>query len=122
MKRVLIVDDSQLIRTIIRSILEKEGYTVLEAHDGQECFEVLTKLKPDLILLDVIMPDMHGWEVCRKIKEKKTTRDIPVVMFTTQASERDYKKSMEYAGADAHINKPFEREELIDLIKEFIKE
>jgi CheY-like chemotaxis protein len=122
MKRILIVDDSQLILNITRSILEKEGYSVLEAHDGKECFKVVEKLKPDIILLDVVMPDMDGWEVCKKIKETKATRDIPVVMFTTQAREKDFKKSIEYAGAYAHILKPFNREELINLVKEAIKD
>ncbi len=82
----------------------------------------MEKLKPDLILLDVVMPDMDGWEVCRKIKETTATSDIPVVMFTTQAREKDIKKSLEYAGADAHIIKPFNRKELVDLIKELIKD
>jgi CheY-like chemotaxis protein len=122
MKRVLIVDDSKLILRITKSMLEKEGYSVLEAHDGLECFEVLAKIKPDLILLDVVMPDIDGWDVCRKIKGDKTTKDIPVVMFTTSASEWDIRKSFEYGGADAHINKPFKREELVNLVKEFLKE
>lgn len=122
MKKVLIVDDSKLIIRITKSILEKAGYSVLEAHDGSECFKVLAMQKPDIILLDVVMPEMDGWEVCRKIKEDKTTSDIPVVMFTTSSSERDIQKSFEYSGANAHINKPFNHEEMLNLIKELLKE
>ncbi len=122
MKKVLIVDDSQLILKITRSILEKAGYSVLDASDGAECFEVLAKEKPDLILLDVNMPGMDGCDLCTKIKRNETTSDILVVMFTTSSTDWDVRKSFEYGGADAHINKPFEKEELVNLVKNLLKE
>jgi CheY-like chemotaxis protein len=101
-------------------MLEREGYEVIEAKNGDECLEKLQNTTPDLIILDIMMPGLDGWEICRKIKEAKETRDIPVVMLTVRTSEDSIKKSYEYAGCDAHINKPFDRKQLLDTIEEFL--
>ncbi len=115
MARILLVDDEPDIRYITKRMLEKEGHEIIEACDGEECLQKLESEKPDLILLDVMMPGLKGWEVCRKIKAEEKTRSIPVVMFTVRTSEEDLEESRK-CGAEAHINKPFEREELLRVV------
>lgn len=120
MAMILLVDDEPDIRILTRMMLEKAGHSVVEAVNGDEGLRMLKNNRPDLILLDVMMPGMKGWKVCEKIKADKKNRDIPVVMFTIRSSEDSVKKSYE-CGADAHINKPFEIKELLDTIERLLK-
>jgi CheY-like chemotaxis protein len=120
MARILLVDDEPDIRKLTRMMLETEGYEVLEATDGAECLEKLKEGVPDLILLDIMMPGDDGWVVCRKIRGDEKTKDVPVVMFTVRTSDDSVKKSLEYAHADAQINKPFDRDELIATVKKML--
>ncbi len=113
----MIVDDEPDIRYLLRKMLEKEGYEVTEARDGRECLEKLKKERPDLILLDIMMPGMFGWEVSRRIKEDEATKSIPVAMLTVRTSEEDKVKSLEESLADWHISKPMDREKLMETIK-----
>lgn len=115
MAKILVVDDEPEIRFLIRAFLEKAKHSVVEAGDGKSALGKIVKDKPDIVLLDVMMPDMLGWEVCKRIKEGKSTKDIPAVMFTVRGLGEDKKRSAE-CGADAHIAKPFEREELLGTI------
>lgn len=119
MARIMVVDDNPKIRRVVRVILEKEGYNVEEIESGKECLRRLKKEKPDLILLDVMMPEEDGWEVCKKIKSDEKHKDIPVAMLTVRASEEDMNKSIEH-GADAHINKPFDVEDLLDRVESLL--
>ncbi|MFV2040642.1 MAG: response regulator, partial [Candidatus Hydrothermarchaeales archaeon] len=84
MADILLVDDEPEIMATTKIVLERAGYRVIEAESGAECLEKLKKKQPDLILLDVMLPDESGWDVCRKIKKDGKTRDIPVVMFTVR--------------------------------------
>jgi len=113
------VDDEPEIRYITRRMLEKAGHEVSEAGNGEECLQKLKAEKPDLILLDVMMPGLKGWEVCRKIKAEEKTRSIPVVMFTVRTSEEDLEESRK-CGAEAHINKPFDREKLLETVNRIL--
>jgi DNA-binding response OmpR family regulator len=98
-------------------MLEKAGHKVVEAGDGEEGLILLAEDTPDLVLLDIMMPGPNGWEVCKKIKSNKDLENIPVVvMFTVRTSEDSAKHSYE-CGADAHINKPFDRKELLHTIE-----
>lgn len=119
MARIMVVDDNPKIRRVVRVILEKEGYNVEEIESGKECLRRLKKEKPDLILLDVMMPEEDGWEVCKKIKSDEKHKDIPVAMLTVRASEEDMNKSIDH-GADAHINKPFDVEDLLDRVESLL--
>ena len=121
MARILLVDDDPEIRSLTRRILENNGYKVSVVVDGKECIDVLEKDRPDLILLDVMMPGLDGWEVCMKIKADAKTRDIPVVMFTVRTSEDSVEKSLNYAMADAQINKPFKMKKLLDTVDRLLK-
>ncbi|MBI5253434.1 MAG: response regulator [Euryarchaeota archaeon] len=113
----MVVDDEPDIRYLLRKMLEKEGYEVTEARDGRECLEKLKKERPDLILLDIMMPGMFGWEVSKRIKEDEATKSIPVAMLTVRTSEEDKVKSLEESLADWHISKPMDREKLMETIK-----
>jgi CheY-like chemotaxis protein len=116
MKKILVIDDEPDIVFLIKLILEKEGYRVIEANSGSEGLELAKKEKPDLILLDVMMPDMLGWEVSKKIKSDKELQKIPVAMLTVKSAAEDKLKSLEEARADWHIAKPIDRDKLISTV------
>jgi CheY-like chemotaxis protein len=120
--KILVVDDEPEILVLTKIMLKKEGHEVVVAKDSAECFKRLKNLTPDLILMDVMMPGDDGWEVCRKIKEDEKTSNIPVAMFTVRTSEDSIEKSFKYAHADAHINKPFDREKLIEMVRSLLGE
>ena len=117
MPKILLVDDEPEIVVLTRMMLEKAGYRVEVAKDSAECFERLKVEKPDLILMDIMMPGDDGWVTCRKIKENEKTKDIPVAMFTVRSSDDSVERSFKYSHADAHINKPFQMKELLDTVK-----
>jgi DNA-binding response OmpR family regulator len=109
--KVLVVDDSQLMNQMIRDILEASGYEARSALGGEEALTMVDSWKPELILLDVMMPDMDGFEVCRRLRQRDDTRNVPIIMVTAKASIADKQEGFE-AGADDYITKPFEPTEL----------
>ncbi len=121
MAKILLVDDEPEIVVLTRMMLEKAGYEVNVAKDSAECFERLKEEKPDLILMDIMMPGDDGWVTCRKIKENEKTKDVLVAMFTVRSSEDSVEKSFKYSHADAHINKPFQMKELLDTVKKLLE-
>lgn len=104
--RILVVDDEEGVRFVLRKMLEGAGYEVLEAESGERCLEIVNGGGVDLVLMDVMMPGMDGWEVTRRIKENPETRDIPVAMLTVRSEDEDKARSFQNANADAHIDKP----------------
>ena len=102
-EKILVVDDDKNICELLRLYLVKEGYSVTMAHDGEAALTDFDKLHPDLVLLDVMMPVMDGWEVCRKIRAKDNT---PIIMLTAKGDDMDKILGLEY-GADDYITKPF---------------
>jgi CheY-like chemotaxis protein len=122
MAKILVVDDEPEIIMLTKKILEKEGHKVVTTRNGLECLELLKGNRPDLILLDIMMPEVNGWEVCRTIKSNHETWDIPIVMFTVRTSEDSVEKSLEYAHADAQIGKPFKVEELIETVEKLVRQ
>jgi len=112
-KKVLIIDDEKNIVDIINFNLKKEGYKVLTAADGEEGVAVVFAENPDLILLDIMMPKMDGYEVCKKVREKKGT---PIIMLTARAEEVDKVLGLEM-GADDYVTKPFGIRELMARVK-----
>lgn len=111
---VLIVDDERPIVDILKYNLEKEGYETIEAYDGEQALEFALTKNPDVVLLDVMLPKMDGFEVCRKIREKKPT--IPILMLTAREEEVDKVLGLEL-GADDYITKPFSVRELMARVK-----
>ncbi|MDI6830608.1 MAG: response regulator [Actinomycetota bacterium] len=110
--RVLVVDDERNILDIIRFNLEVEGYEVITSRDGEEALRLVHELKPDLILCDIMMPEVDGLEVCRRLKADGRTNQIPVVMLSARTQAQDKVASIE-AGADDFITKPFDFSDLV---------
>ncbi|MCK5762819.1 MAG: response regulator, partial [Clostridiales bacterium] len=102
MKKVLIVEDEKTISDIIKINLLKEGYEIVTAYDGREALEIFEKTDPDLILLDVMLPYVDGFQVCRKVRDKSS---VPIIMLTAKEEEVDRVKALEL-GADDYITKP----------------
>ena len=112
-KTILVVDDEKMIRNLLNINLTKEGYNVIEAVDGLEAVELATEKKPDLILLDVMIPKLDGLSVCKRIKN---TMNVPILMVTAKDSEVDKILGLEL-GADDYVTKPFSIRELIARLK-----
>ena len=112
-KKILIVEDEANIRELLRLYLEREGYTVLEAENGVEGIKKWKSDKPDMLLLDVMMPVMDGWEVCREIRAES---DVPIIMLTAKGETADRVSGLEM-GADAYIVKPLEMPEVIARVR-----
>jgi two-component system KDP operon response regulator KdpE len=110
---ILVVDDEPQIRRVMRTTLASHGYSVVEAHSGEEAFEKIRGGRPDLILLDVNMPGMSGLETCSEIR---ASSDVPIIMLTVRNSERDKVQALD-AGADDYVVKPFSVEELMARIR-----
>jgi len=117
MTKIMVVDDEEDILYLVGAILKKAGYEVTTVLSGEECLERLKSEKPDLILLDIMMPEMDGWEVCKRIKEDKETKDILVVMLTVVGEEEGITKSFKYAKCDGHIIKPPISEKVLKTIE-----
>ena len=118
--KILMVDDEADILKVVRKRLEREGYEVLVASGGKQALILLEKEIPDLILLDITMPDMDGIEVCRKIKEQKFISHIPVIFFTACGSVDDKIRGLD-KGVHDYITKPIEHRELLARIKAVLK-
>ncbi len=112
-RRILIVDDEQNIVDILKFNLQKEGFETLEAYDGQQGLELAEKEKPDLILLDLMLPEMDGFTVCRRIRQNS---QVPILMLTAREEEVDKVLGLEL-GADDYITKPFSPRELMARVK-----
>jgi twitching motility two-component system response regulator PilH len=121
MTTVLVVEDSITQRQMISSLLKDSGLSVTVACDGVEALEQIARNCPDLVVLDIVLPRMNGYEVCRKIKSDSKTQDLAVVMCSTKREEFDRYWGMKQ-GADAYIAKPFEAHELIGTVKQLLRE
>lgn len=117
MNKIMVVDDDSNIRELIRLILKKEGFEVLEASDGVDALAKLENSKVDLIVLDIMMPNMDGWEFCR---EARKFWDLPILMLTAKGETSQKVKGFEL-GADDYLTKPFEPAELTVRVKALLK-
>ncbi|RLC81098.1 MAG: response regulator receiver protein, partial [Chloroflexi bacterium] len=116
MAKILIVDDDPKAVKLMGYILHKEGYEIIPALSGKEALEILRKEKPDLIILDIMMPEMDGYEVCRRIRANPDTAKVPVIMLTAKAMLEDKIAGFE-AGADDYVTKPVLPAELTARVK-----
>jgi DNA-binding response OmpR family regulator len=114
---VLVVDDDARLREYVRANLELEGYTVVEAGDAEEGMHVLEGVSPQLILLDVMMPRVDGWEMLQRIQERHGS--IPVIMFSGKVDERSARDAQE-RGASGFVGKPFDPQNLIEQAKHIL--
>lgn len=120
MSTVLVVEDSVTQREMITDLLKGSGLTVTVASDGVEALEKIEGHSPDLVVLDIVMPRMNGYEVCRQIKANPKTQNIPVVMCSSKGEEFDRYWGMKQ-GADAYIAKPFQPTELVGTVKQLLR-
>ncbi|MFC1866242.1 response regulator transcription factor [Chloroflexota bacterium] len=111
--KILVVDDEKKIVTLIRAYLEHDGYQVVEAYDGKQALVVFQHEKPDLIILDIMLPELDGIEVCRQIRHSS---DVPIIMLTAKDEDTDKIVGLEL-GADDYLTKPFSPRELVARIK-----
>ena len=114
---VLLVDDDERVREVVRINLEFEGYTVREAADGNEGLAAIDEAKPDLVLLDVMMPQVDGWEMLRRMQDRYGAGAIPVVMFSGKIDDQAEEQAAS-RGAQGFIGKPFDLQQLIDKTKQ----
>ena len=116
MTRVLVIDDEPPIRLLCRVNLEAEGWEVLEAADGPSGLEKAKRRRPDVILLDVMMPGLDGWRVAEELLDDPATQEIPIVFLTARAEFRDRARGLDIGGID-YITKPFNPVELAPLVQ-----
>jgi len=120
-KKILLVDDEKDLVETLAFRLEASDYEVVKAHDGQDGLDKARSVHPDLIILDLMLPKMDGYKVCRMLKFDEKFKKIPIILFTARAQESD-KKMGEEVGADVYITKPFEAPVLLAKIKELLGE
>lgn len=119
-KRVVVAEDDRAVAKLIQFKLLREGLEVEVATDGGRALEIIEGKKPDLILLDVMMPVLGGFQVLRQLKEREDLKDIPVIMLTAKGREEDIVKGIEMGSSD-YITKPFRPSELIARLKRFLE-
>jgi len=120
--KILIIDDEVDLVDLVKLRLEFYNFYVTPLYTSTRAMEVAKREKPDLILLDVMMPDKNGYEVCKELKSDKDTSDIPVVLFTAKPQQREYiKKGYKDVGADDYILKPFDPNDLLYKIRQLLK-
>ncbi len=115
-KKILAVDDERHIVRLVQVNLERAGYQVVTAFDGREALEKVESEQPDLVVLDVMMPYMDGFEVLQTLRKNQSTRDLPVIMLTAKAQDADVFRGWQ-SGVDCYLTKPFNPMELISFVK-----
>ena len=117
--RILICDDDPVILRLLEVNLELEGYEVLLAHHGENAIEVATAELPDLVILDIMMPRLDGYQTCERLKANDATKDIPVVFLSAKAQQTDIDKGKAYGVAE-YLTKPFDPNDLIDVVQRLV--
>jgi len=120
-KQVLCIEDDQEMIDLISLILARKGFEVIGARSGAFGLEIIQNNKPDLILLDLMMPEMDGWEVYQQIKSDEATQNIPVIVVTAKAQSIDRVLGLHIAKVDDYISKPFSPQELLDSIESVLE-
>ena len=119
MHRILIVDDEPNIVLALELLMKREGYEIQSVDDGQKAFDAVREFRPDLIILDIMMPKMDGYEVCQRIRADALLKDISIIMLTAKGREVEREKGLAL-GADYYITKPFSTREVMMRVKEIL--
>ncbi|MES9815890.1 MAG: response regulator [Candidatus Thiodiazotropha sp.] len=119
-KTILIVDDEPNIVLSVEYLMKREGYQVMTAGDGQVAIEMIADTRPDLLILDVMMPRKNGFEVCREIRADPALSGLPILMLSAKGREAEIKKGISL-GADAYITKPFSTHDLVDKVNQLLQ-
>jgi DNA-binding response OmpR family regulator len=117
---ILIVDDEDMIRSLLRLTLVRAGYEVVEAESGEEGVTIVQVQKPDLVLLDVMMPGMDGFSVCRQIRQDPLVETVPIIMLSARKDARSREQSRQ-AGANGYLTKPWNTDELLWHVDEMLR-
>jgi DNA-binding response OmpR family regulator len=120
LKRVVYIEDEQEMVDLVRLILSRKGYEVLGANGGRKGLQLVIDQLPDLVLLDLMMPDMDGWEVYQQMKANDKTRQIPVIVITAKAQSIDKVLGLHIAKVDDYISKPFSPQDLLDSVEKVL--
>ncbi len=120
--KIMVVDDEPDVVDLVRLVLESDGFQVVPAYSGKEALEKIGKEMPDLVLLDIMMPQMDGWEVYSRIRANPKTKDVPVAMLTAKSQSIDKMIGLHVVKVDDYITKPFGRSELLERVKRILKE
>lgn len=121
MSTVLVVEDSRTQRQMICDLLADNAFAIIDAEDGREALSKAHYAHPDIVILDIIIPQLNGYEVCRRLKADPRTKDIPVIMCSSKSLNSDHYWGLKN-GADAYISKPFQPQELIETVKSLLRE
>lgn len=121
MRKVLIADDNEDSRELVKKILKKEGFEIIEAIDGEEAIVKAIAHRPDLILMDISMPKIDGYEATRRLKERLDFKDVPIIALTAHAMRGDQEKALQ-AGFNGYISKPINVREFVNEIKIYLKD
>lgn len=119
-QHILIVDDEKNIAISVDYLLRREGYEVSVAHDGEEGLQLIRNSPPDLVLLDIMMPKLNGFQVCEAIRQDPALADVRIVMLTAKGRDAEKEKGLAL-GADAYITKPFSTRELVSRVKALLE-
>ena len=119
-KRLVYIEDEEEMIDLVRLILSRRGYEVLGANGGREGLDLVRRELPDLVLLDLMMPDMDGWDVYQQMKSEERTRDIPVIVVTAKAQSIDKVLGLHIAKVEDYISKPFSPQELLDSVEKVL--
>lgn len=120
MARILVVDDDREIVRLVKSYLERAGYNVLSAYNGEGALHIMRREHPDLLVLDLMLPDRDGWDLTRLIRSEKTLADIPIIMLTARVDDSDKIVGLEI-GADDYITKPFNPREVVARVRALLR-
>ena len=120
-KKIMIVDDEESIRELVNAVLSLENFEVIAVESGQECLEKLKEVKPDLILMDMMMPDMSGRETIEKIRENPKTKNLKVAFLTVARFSETGKDTLEKMNVLDYITKPFDNDDLVKRVKKLVK-
>jgi DNA-binding response OmpR family regulator len=118
--RILVVDDEPEIHAVLGKLLSKEGYNVDSAYSGEEAFQTIAEIKPDLIILDIMMPKISGIEVCNRLKADETTSDILILIVSARDAQEDRIEGLSH-GADDYVSKPFHLRSLVRKIEHMLE-
>jgi DNA-binding response OmpR family regulator len=119
MSRILIVDDDPMVTRLVRINLELENFEVVEVWDGKSALEAIKNDRPDLVLLDIMMPQIDGWEILKRLRADPSMRDLPIVLLTAKVQEEDIARGWNM-GADGYILKPFNPVNLAESLREIL--
>ncbi len=119
-KKIVYIEDDLEMTYLIKMILERKGYEIISTNDGMEGFEVIEREKPDLVLLDLMMPNIDGWDIYHQLKSNENTNQIPVIVISAKAQPIDKVLGMQIAKVNNYISKPFKPQELLESIESIL--